>query len=470
MAAPQTTPSTNQTASADAPASGAAREAYEAKLFELLRIPSVSADSAFQPDVLRAADWVEAELSGMGLHVERLETPGNPVLYAESPPVPGKPVALVYGHYDVQPPDPLDEWITPAFEPTVRDGAVYARGATDDKGQMLTHVLSAGEVLRNAGELPIQVKYVIEGEEEVGSEHLENVVARERERLACDVVVVSDSSQFAPGVPAVTYGLRGIAYFEILLQGPKQDLHSGTFGGGVTNPANVLGKLVAALTDADGRIQLPGFYDDVVPLTDGEREEFAGLPFNEDGFKKQLDVEGVSGEVGYTTLERRWARPTCDVNGLWSGYQGEGAKTVLPARAGAKVSFRLVPNQDPKRIAQGLRELLEPLVPPGIRLTIVDHHGAPGVVFPLDSPYMTAASAAIETGFGTRPVFIREGGSIPIVNTFAEQLGADVLLLGWGRDDDNTHSPNEKFDLGDFHRGIAASAALWQELAKQAPA
>lgn len=447
-----------------------ARDASEEKLFELLRIPSVSADSTHQPDIARAADWVEAELRGMGLAVERLETPGNPVLYAESKPVPGKPVALVYGHYDVQPPDPLDEWITPAFEPTVRDGAVYARGATDDKGQMLTHVLSAAKLLEEDGELPIQLKYVIEGEEEVGSEHLEGVVAREKERLACDVVVVSDSSQFAPGVPAVTYGLRGIAYFEILLEGPKQDLHSGTFGGGVTNPANVLSRLLAALTHEDGRIQVVGFYDDVVPLTDAERDEFAGLPFNEEAFKKQLGVDGVSGEAGYTTLERRWARPTCDVNGLWSGYQGEGAKTVLPARAGAKVSFRLVPNQDPKKIARGLHELLEPLVPPGIRMKIVDHHGAPGVVFSLDSPYMAAASAAIEQGFGKKPVFIREGGSIPIVNTFAKQLDADVLLLGWGRDDDNTHSPNEKFDLGDFHRGIESSAALWKELGKQATA
>ncbi|WP_231930729.1 dipeptidase [Botrimarina hoheduenensis] len=444
------------------------RGEHEAKLFELLRIPSVSADSRHKPDIARAADWVEAQLKGMGLSVSRLSTPGNPIIYAESPPVPGAPIALVYGHYDVQPPDPLEEWITPAFEPTVRDGSVYARGATDDKGQMLTHVLSAATVLAERGKLPIQLKYVIEGEEEVGSEHLEAVVERERQRLACDVVVVSDSSQFAPGVPAVTYGLRGIAYYELLVEGPKQDLHSGTFGGGVTNPANTLAKLIAALTDADGRIQVDGFYDDVIPLSDAERAEFARLPFSQEGFQKQLGVAGVWGEAGYSTLERRWARPTCDVNGLWSGYQGEGAKTVLPARAGAKVSFRLVPNQDPKKVSAGLRTLLEPLVPPGIRLTIVDHHGAPGVVFPLESPYMAAAAAAIEHGFGTPPVFIREGGSIPIVNTFARLLNADVLLLGWGRDDDNTHSPNEKFNLDDFHRGITASAALWNTLSRQA--
>ena len=441
------------------------RESHEAALVELLRIPSVSADSRHKQDVARAADWVEGRLAGMGLAVERLPTPGAPILYAQSAPVPGAPVALVYGHYDVQPPDPLDEWVTPPFEPTMRDGNLHARGATDDKGQMLTHVLAAEALLARDGRLPLQVKFLIEGEEEVGSEHLEGVVAAHRDKLACDVVVISDSSQFAPGVPAITYGLRGIAYYELLVEGPKQDLHSGTFGGGVTNPANTLAKLIAALTDADGRVQVPGFYDDVVELSDRERAEFAALPFDEGRFLRQLAIDGVWGEAGYTTLERRWARPTCDVNGLWSGYQGEGAKTVLPARAGAKVSFRLVPNQDPNRVTAGLHALLEPLVPPGTRLTINAHHGAPGVVFPLDSPYMEAAAAAIEVGFGRRPVFIREGGSIPVVNTFARELGADVLLLGWGLDDDNTHSPNEKFCLADFHRGIEASAALWAELA-----
>ncbi|QDV73021.1 dipeptidase [Botrimarina mediterranea] len=438
---------------------------HEAALFELLRIPSVSADSRHKPDVARAADWVEARLRGMGLAVERLATPGAPILFAQSPPVPGKPVALIYGHYDVQPPDPLDEWQSPPFEPTVRDGNVYARGATDDKGQMLTHVLGVESLLKAEDKLPIQVKFLIEGEEEVGSEHLEAAVGANRDKLACDVVVVSDSSQFAPGVPAITYGLRGIAYYELFVEGPKQDLHSGSFGGGVTNPVNTLAKLLAALVDSDGRIQVPGFYDNVEPLTDRERAEFARLPFDEERFKKQLNVDGVTGEKGFTTLERRWARPTCDVNGIWGGYQGEGAKTVLPARAGAKVSFRLVPNQDPEKITAGLRKLLEPLVPPGAKLTIKPHHGAPGVKFSLESPYMAAATAAIEAGFGAKPVFMREGGSIPIVGTFARELDADVLLLGWGLDDDNTHSPNEKFNLGDFHRGIKASAALWTHLA-----
>lgn len=446
-----------------APTSSEAAQ-HEAALFELLRIPSVSADSRHKPDVARAADWVEARLRGMGLAVERFATPGAPILFAQSPPVPGKPVALIYGHYDVQPPDPLNEWLSPPFEPTVRDGNVYARGATDDKGQMLTHVLGVETLLKAEGKLPIQVEFLIEGEEEVGSENLEAAVKANRDKLACDVVVVSDSSQFAPGVPAVTYGLRGIAYYELFVEGPKQDLHSGSFGGGVTNPVNTLAKLLAALVDSDGRIQLPGFYDEVEPLTDRERAEFARLPFDEERFKKQLNVDGVTGEKGFTTLERRWARPTCDINGIWGGYQGEGAKTVLPARAGAKVSFRLVPNQDPEKVTTGLRALLEPLVPPGAKLTIKPHHGAPGVKFSLESPYMAAATAAIEAGFGAKPVFMREGGSIPIVGTFARELDADVLLLGWGLDDDNTHSPNEKFNLGDFHRGIKASAALWKQL------
>jgi acetylornithine deacetylase/succinyl-diaminopimelate desuccinylase-like protein len=441
------------------------RAQFQADLTELLRIPSVSADPAFAAEVRRAGEWVRSHLQSLGLTAELIETGGHPIVYAESPPAPGKPVALVYGHYDVQPSDPLNEWTTPPFEPTVRDGKLFARGATDDKGQMLTHVKSIESWLAAAGELPVQVKLLIEGEEEVGSEHLERFLKSNAQRLACDCVVISDTSQFAPGVPAITYGLRGITYFELRLTGPKQDLHSGVFGGGVSNPANALAKMLAGLIDADGRVTIPGFYDDVVPLTDAERAEFASLPFDETAFRKQLGVEALAGEAGFTTIERRWARPTFDVNGLTSGYQGEGAKTVLPARASAKLSFRLVPNQDPAKVAEALRVRLAESLPAGIRMELVEHHGAPGVVMPLDSPYLQAAAAAIERGFGRRPVMIREGGSIPIVNTFADVLGADVLLLGWGQNDDNPHSPNEKFSLDDFHRGIRASAALWQELA-----
>ena len=444
----------------------ASRSQFEADLFELLRIPSVSADPAFAGDVRRAAEWLCGHLAASGLAAEIIETGGHPIVYGETPPVPGAPVALVYGHYDVQPPDPLEEWVTPAFEPTVRGGNVFARGATDDKGQMLTHVKSAQAWLATVGELPIQVKVLIEGEEEVGSAHLGTFLKTNAKRLACDCVVVSDTSQFAPGVPAITYGLRGIAYFELKLTGPKQDLHSGVFGGAVSNPAIALSKMLGGLIDAEGRITVPGFYDDVTPLTAAERAEFAALPFDENGFRDQLAVETLAGEKGFTTIERRWARPTFDVNGLTSGYQGEGAKTVLPARASAKFSFRLVPKQDPHKVADGVRRRLTELLPPGIKMDLVEHHGAPGVVMPLESPYLQAAAAAIEAGFGRRPVFIREGGSIPIVNTFAQVLGADVLLVGWGQNDDNPHSPNEKFSLADFHRGIRASAALWSELAK----
>ena len=439
---------------------------YDTLLSELLRIPSISADSKFAPDVRRAAQWIADHFKSLGLSPVLIETPGHPLVYAETPPVPGAPVALVYGHYDVQPPDPLDMWITPPFEPTVRNGAIFARGATDDKGQMLTHVHSVAAWLKSQQKLPLQVKFLIEGEEEVGSDHLVEFLAANTEKLACDCVVISDTSQFAKGVPAITYGLRGIAYCEIFLTGPNRDLHSGVFGGGVTNPAITLCRMMNALIDAEGRVQIPGFYDDVVPLSDREREEFRSLPFDEEEFKQDLGINGVTGETGYSTLERRWARPTFDICGLTSGYQGEGAKTVLPSRASAKFSFRLVPNQDPQKILAGLKQLLQPLVPPGIAMEPIDFHGAPGIVIPLESPYLEAAADAIEVGFGKRPVFMREGGSIPIVNNFAQRLNADVLLLGWGQNDDNLHSPNEKFTLADYHRGIRASAALWDALAK----
>ena len=445
---------------------GTHRQAFVDDLTDLLRIASVSADSRHAADVRQAAAWMVARFKQLGLKTELIQTAGHPLVLAETPPVPGKPVALVYGHYDVQPPDPLNEWITPPFEPAIRDGNIYARGATDDKGQMLTHVMSVEAWIKSGKKLPLQVKFLIEGEEEVGSVNLEPFVAQHRERLACDCVVISDCGQFAPGVPAITYGLRGIAYYELRLFGPRQDLHSGTFGGGVTNPAGALVALLAALKDADGRIQVPGFYDEVVPLSDAERQQFRDLAFDEAEFKRQLAVDGLWGEAGHSTLERRWARPTCDINGLTSGYQGEGAKTVLPARASAKFSFRLVPNQDPAKISKALQKFLASHLPAGIRMELIDHHGAPGVVVPLESPYIRAAAAAIEAGFGRRPVFIREGGSIPIVNTFARELDADVLLLGWGQNDDNTHSPNEKFCLADYQRGILASAHLWQELAK----
>jgi succinyl-diaminopimelate desuccinylase len=441
------------------------RNRHEEDLCALLRIASVSADSRHKDDVRRAADWVAGQFRSLQFATEVVPTAGHPIVFAESPRVADAPTVLVYGHYDVQPPDPLDEWTSPPFEPTRRGGNLYARGATDDKGQMLTHVKSAEAWIKTAGRLPINLKFLIEGEEEISSEHLYPFLDANKDKLACDVVVVSDSSQFRPGKPAITYGLKGLVYFELKLVGPKQDLHSGTFGGAVTNPANALTKMLAALRDEEGRVTVPGFYDDVVEISQREREQFRQLEFSEADFMRQIGVEAVTGEKGYSTLERRWARPTFDINGLTSGYQGEGAKTVLPAKASAKFSFRLVPNQDPQEISAALEKRLRDLCPPGIRMEIVRHGQAPGVVMSLDSPYMAAAARAIERSFGRAPVYIREGGSIPIVTAFRQQLGVDVLLLGWGQDDDNTHSPNEKFSLEDFHRGIKASAYLWEELA-----
>ncbi len=331
---------------------------------------------------------------------------------------------------------------------------------------MLTHVLSAEAWLQCRGGLPLNVKYVIEGEEEVGSRALEQYLAGHADRLAADCIVISDGAQFAPDVPAICYGLRGIAYYELRVTGPNRDLHSGSFGGSITNPANALAKVLAGMVDDRGRVQVPGFYDDVVPMTDRERRLLAELPFDKTNYLLQAGVTGAWGEEGYTLLERRWARPSYDVCGLWSGYQGEGAKTVLPATAGAKFSFRLVPNQAPQKITNGLKWLLTELCPPGIEMELVDLHGSPGLVVSLDSPCVDAAARAIEHAFGRRPVFTREGGSIPIVTALHEALHADVLLLGWGQNDDNTHAPDEKISLADFHRGIRASARLWQELAE----
>ena len=429
-------------------------------------MPSVSADSKYQEGIRQAAQWTADQLRRLGLATELIPTEGHPLVYAESPPVPGAPTVLVYGHYDVQPPDPLSEWLSPPFEPTVRDGNLYARGATDDKGQLLTHVKAAQAWIETTGGLPLQLKFLVEGEEEVGSTALYKFLQQAADKLRCDVVVISDGSQFGPGQPAITYGLRGIAYFELRLTGPKQDLHSGTFGGAVTNPAVALARMLSALMDRQGRIQVPGFYDDVVPLSEQERQQIAALGFDDSDFMARLGVDGLSGEAGYTTLERRWARPTFDVHGLWGGYQGEGGKTIMPAKAGAKFSFRLVQHQDPAKVAVAVRKFLSRRCPPGIRMELIDMHGGPGVLVPLDSPFLQAAVRAIEAGFGRPPVFTREGGSIPIVTAFREKLGVDTLLLGWGQDDDCANSPNEKFSLADLHRGARASAHLWAEFAR----
>lgn len=436
------------------------------ELCQLLRIPSVSADPAFREDIQRAAQWMRQRFGRLGFEARLIETSGHPLVYAESPSAPGAPTVLVYGHYDVQPADPVDQWISPPFEPTERDGKLYARGATDDKGQMLTHLFSAQAWLEVEGQLPVKLKYVIEGEEEIGSSSLSEFLKSNPEALACDCCVISDGAQFGPGQPAITYGLRGIAYYELELTGPQRDLHSGSFGGTVINPANALTQMLAALIDGQGRVRVPGFYDDVVPLSAQERQQLARLPFDEREYRRQLGVSATGGESGYSTLERRWARPTFDINGLASGYQGEGAKTVLPSRAAAKFSFRLVPNQQPAKISKALEAYLRALCPPGIAMTLTDHHGSPGVLIAPDSPYICAACRAIEHAFGRAPLLIREGGSIPIVSVFHDVLKVDTLLIGWGQDDDNTHSPNEHFCLADFFRGIRASARLWKELSE----
>jgi succinyl-diaminopimelate desuccinylase len=441
---------------------------FEDELCDFLRIGSISANPANKADVEKAAGWVAGQFNRMGFATETIPTSGHPLVYAESPAVPGAPTVLVYGHYDVQPVDPLDLWTSPPFEPARRNGNIYARGATDDKGQVFTHIASARAWLDVHGKLPVRLKYLIEGEEEVGSAGLEEYLPRATDRLSCDCVVISDGSKFSKDIPAITYGLRGIAYYELRVQGPNRDLHSGSFGGAVTNPATTVARILSAMIDRRGKVQIPGFYDDVVPLTDRERQQFAALPFSEPEFFAEVGADGAFGEEGYSALERRWARPTFDVCGLWGGYQGEGAKTVLPAKAGAKFSFRLVPNQSPEKITAALRRWLPEITPPGAKVELIDFHGAPGVLVPLESPYIAAAARAIEQAFGREPVYSREGGSIPIVTSFHEALGADVLLIGWGTDDDNAHSPNEKFCLADFHRGIKASARLWEEIGKLA--
>jgi acetylornithine deacetylase/succinyl-diaminopimelate desuccinylase-like protein len=436
------------------------------QLCDLLRIPSVSADSKHNADTRRAAEWVLDQMKEAGLQAEIVPTAGHPIVYGEWLGEPGAPTAMVYGHYDVQPPDPLDQWITPPFEPTVRDGKLYARGATDDKGQMFTHIKSIEAWMKSVGRLPCNVKVVIEGEEEVGSNNLDDFLTAWKQRLACDIAVVSDTSQYGPGQPAITYGLRGIVACEVFVRGPRQDLHSGVFGGSVANPVNALAALIGILHDSSGRVQIPGFYDAVRPLSAAERDAFAALPFSEQAYCTELGVSSVWGEAGFTTLERRWARPTCDVNGITGGYQGEGPKTIVPASASAKITCRLAPDQNPDAVLDSLESYLKANLRPGCSLELKRYHGCPGFVLDPTSPYMAAARKAITSAFGAAPVLIREGGSIPVVATFREILGVDTLLLGWGQNTDNLHSPNEHFTLDDFHRGARASAHLWAHLAE----
>lgn len=436
------------------------------ELQAFLRIPSVSTDSHHKEDVRACANWLVDHLKKIGMPtVELHETPGHPIVYAEYLGAPGKPTYLVYGHYDVQPPDPLELWETPPFEPTIRDGKIFARGATDDKGQLFAHVKALEAHLATSGSLPVNIKLLIEGEEEVGSVNLDNWVEAQRERLKCDAVIISDSSMYAPGLPAIMYSLRGLAYFEIEVTGPSHDLHSGLYGGGVPNPINELGKIIASMHNPDGTIAIPGFYDHVRSLTQEERDGFAALPFEEASFRAETGVKGVQGEEGYTTLERTWARPTLDFNGIIGGFTGEGAKTVLPSKARAKFSCRLVPDQQPGPIQELVAAHVRRVASPNVKVEIEFHHGGRPVITERDHPAVQAAMRALKKSWGTDPVFIRGGGSIPVVATFGDVLKVPSVLVGLGLNDDRLHSPNEKFDLVNFYAGIRTSAYLWTELA-----
>ncbi len=443
------------------------RDRYVEELKSYLAIPSISALPQHQADVRACAEWTAKELERIGMqNVRLIETPGNPVVYADWLGAAGAPTMLFYGHYDVQPVDPLELWTSPPFEATVRDGEIYARGSADDKGQIFMHLKAIEAWLKQNGSLPVNIKIFIEGEEEVGSKHLDQFVRDHKEQLAADVVVISDSPMFDRGIPSICYGLRGLAYFQIDIRGTSSDLHSGSFGGAVANPAFVLGQILSQMKDKGGRVKITGFYDDVRPLLDQEREQWKRLPFNEKKYRKELGAPKLFGESGYSTLERVWARPTFEVNGLLAGFTGEGAKTVIPATAMAKISMRLVPDQDPDKVANLFEAYLKKVAPKTVDVTLTRMHGGKPWMADFDNPYVQAAGRAIEQGFGKAPVFNREGGSIPVVSTFQEVLGVPSVLFGIGLPDENAHAPNEKLDLGNFHNGVIAAAYLYEELGK----
>lgn len=442
------------------------RERFQADLFRLLEIPSVSTDPARQGEVVRCAQEVAQQLRQAGLEaVEVMETGGHPLVYGEWLGAKDAPTVLIYGHYDVQPEDPVELWTSPPFQPTIRDGKVYARGATDDKGQVLAHVKAVESLLQGEGSLPVNVKFVIEGEEEIGSRHLAPFLEAHKEKLAADVLVVSDSAMFAPGKPSIVYGLRGLAYIQIELKGADSDLHSGVFGGAVPNPGFELCKIVSQLKDQKGRITVPGFYDKVIDLSSEERQDYANLPFDAEAFRKELNVAGLSGEEGWSPLEQRSARPTLEVNGMLCGWTGPGAKTVLPARAMAKISCRLVPDQDPEEIARLLADHVRKLCPPTIECEVHSLHGGKPWVTPRQHPALDCANRAVEKVFGKPALFVREGGSIPIVVDFQSILGLPGILVGFGLNSENLHAPDEHFDLGNYQSGIRLSVELLRELA-----
>ncbi len=439
---------------------------FRSELFEFLRIPSVSADSEHDADTRRAAGWLRERMEEAGLAAEVVDTARHPVVLGEWRGAgPGAPTVLIYGHYDVQPPDPVGLWTSPAFEPEIRDGRIYARGSADDKGQLYMHLKAIEAHLQSHGALPANVILLAEGEEEIGSPNLVPFVREYRERLAADAVVISDSAMFAPGQPSILFSLRGLAYFEIRVRGAVSDLHSGSYGGAVANPGNALASIVASLHHADGRVAIEGFYDDVLAWDAEIRDQIRGLPFDEGGFLDAVGAPELAGEAGYSTLERLWIRPTCDVNGLLSGYTGEGAKTVLPSAAMAKVSCRLVPEQTPERVAELMRSHVERHAPAGVSVEVVELHGGRPWRSNVDGQLLAAASRCLERSFGAAPVLVGEGGSIPIVVDFEEILEAPALLIGFALPGANMHAPDEWFPVENFEKGIEALTYLYDELA-----
>jgi len=438
---------------------------FHDELFEFLRIPSVSARSEHRQDTLRAAEWLAARMRDIGLTTEVVPTEGHPIVVGEWRKAgDGAPTVLIYGHYDVQPAEPLELWESPPFEPTVRRGRIYARGSVDDKGQLYLHVKALEAHLRTRGSLPVNVIVLAEGEEEVGSPNLAAFIETQAKRLACDAVVISDSSMFAPGLPSILSSLRGMTYLQIDVQGPGVDLHSGSYGGAVINPAAALARIIASFHDEHYRVAIPGFYDKVREWSRDARERIRALPFDEGKFRDEVGAPSLGGEEAQSTLERIWTRPTCEINGLLSGYTGEGAKTVLPATAMAKVSCRLVPDQDPEEIATLVRAHVERVAPPGVTVTIRALHGGRPWRADLQGPLYDAARRALATAFEREPVIVGEGGSIPVVGDFERILGAPVLLVGFGLPGENAHAPNEWMSDENFVKGTRAIAALWDEM------
>ena len=441
------------------------KDRFLSELLDLLRIPSVSADPKYKADVARCAEAVKQRLIEAGAdNVEVCTTAGHPIVYGEKIIDPTKPTVLVYGHYDVQPPDPLDLWHSGPFDPVVKDGLIYARGSADDKGQFYMHV-KAVEAMIKTGTLPCNVKIMIEGEEEVGSDNLGLFVKNNRQRLKADVVLISDTAMIANDVPSINTGLRGLSYLEVEVTGPDRDLHSGVYGGAVANPINVLCDMISSMHDKDRRITIPGFYDAVKELSAAERKALAEAPFDLDAYKKDLQVADVLGESGYTSEERSSIRPTLDVNGIWGGYIGEGAKTVLPSKAFAKISMRLVPDQKSETITKLFKDHFERIAPPSVKVEVRPHHGGEAAVTPIDSPAYLAASKAMEETFGKRPIPTRGGGSIPIVALFEAELGLKTVLFGFGLDSDNIHSPNEHYGVFNYFKGISTIPRFFQHYA-----